>query len=82
MKEYVRQEMVNLCNLMHPHVVRFRECFTTKKYLAFAMEYAAAGNMYEYTLTKCAHAMLHTLRVLVDTSTSTQIACPFVFAGE
>ena len=38
---------------MQPHVVRFKECFLTADYLAIAMEYAAGGDMYKYTIQKC-----------------------------
>ncbi len=38
---------------VQPHVVRFKECFLTADYLAIAMEYAAGGDMYKYTIQKC-----------------------------
>ena len=42
------------CTVLQPHVVRFKECFLTEKYLAIAMEYAAGGDMYRYVIQKCA----------------------------
>ncbi|CAL8464979.1 g4514 [Coccomyxa elongata] len=44
----VEREILNHSILIHPHVVRFEECFLTEKYLAIAMEYAAGGNMYSH----------------------------------
>ena len=42
----VEREILNHSQLIHPHVVRFYECFLTPKHLAIAMEYAAGGTMY------------------------------------
>ena len=42
----VEREILNHSLLIHPHVVRFYECFLTPKHLAIAMEYAAGGTMY------------------------------------
>lgn len=39
----------------HPHIVRFREVFLTPRYLAIAMEYAAGGDLFEYTLRHNGH---------------------------
>ena len=39
----------------HPHIVRFREIFLTPRYLAIAMEYAAGGDLFEYTLRHNGH---------------------------
>jgi serine/threonine protein kinase len=52
----VEREILNHSILIHPHVVRFEECFLTEKYLAIAMEYAAGGNMYSHVTAKCALA--------------------------
>ena len=49
----VERELLNHCTLIHPHIVRFRECFLTAKYLAIAMDYAAGGDMYKYVLSRC-----------------------------
>jgi serine/threonine protein kinase len=53
-KKYVRREVINHSSLTHPHIVKFRECFLTDKYLAIAMEYAAGGDMFKYVSNKCA----------------------------
>lgn len=53
-KKYVRREVINHSSLTHPHIVKFRECFLTDKYLAIAMEYAAGGDMFKYVSHKCA----------------------------
>ena len=53
-KKYVRREVINHSSLTHPHIVKFRECFLTDKYLAIAMDYAAGGDMFKYVSNKCA----------------------------
>jgi len=44
----VEREIINHSCLIHPHIVRFRECFLTPKYLGIAMEYAAGGDLYKF----------------------------------
>lgn len=48
----VEREIINHSCLIHPHIVRFRECFLTPKYLGIAMEYAAGGDLYRYVAAK------------------------------
>ena len=62
-KKYVRREVINHSSLTHPHIVKFRECFLTDKYLAIAMEYAAGGDMFKYVSHKCARNTLAGSRV-------------------
>ena len=54
----VEREILNHSQLIHPHVVRFEECFLTPKYLAIAMEYAEGGTMYSHVTSKCASSSL------------------------
>jgi serine/threonine-protein kinase SRK2 len=54
----VEREILNHSLLIHPHVVRFEECFLTPKYLAIAMEYAEGGTMYSHVTSKCARGLL------------------------
>ena len=48
----VEREIINHSCLIHPHIVRFRECFLTPKYLGIAMEYAAGGDLYKFVAAK------------------------------
>jgi len=50
--KYVEREILNHRQLVHPHIVQFKEVFLTTKYLAIAMEYAAGGDMFEYVVRK------------------------------
>ena len=50
----VEREIINHSCLIHPHIVRFRECFLTPEYLGIAMEYAAGGDLYRFVAAKCA----------------------------
>lgn len=43
----VEREIINHSNLLHPHIVQFKEVFLTDAYLAIAMEYAAGGDMFQ-----------------------------------
>ena len=52
----VEREIINHSCLIHPHIVRFRECFLTPKYLGIAMEYAAGGDLYKFVAAKYAPA--------------------------
>ncbi len=73
----VEREILNHSILIHPHVVRFEECFLTEKYLAIAMEYAAGGNMYSHVTAKYAP----TFRMVVQEkqSLAQAFAKPFRF---
>lgn len=44
----VEREIINHSKLEHPHVIQFRLCFLTEKYLAIAMEYADGENLLRY----------------------------------
>ncbi|CAK0785491.1 hypothetical protein CVIRNUC_008700 [Coccomyxa viridis] len=48
MTKNVERELLNHSMLIHPHVVRFEECFLTDKHLAIVMEYAAGGNLFTH----------------------------------
>ncbi|KAL4521907.1 hypothetical protein Ndes2437B_g07672 [Nannochloris sp. 'desiccata'] len=50
--KYVEREILNHRQLVHPHIVQFKEVFLTKKYLGITMEYAAGGDMFEYVVRK------------------------------
>ena len=41
----VEREIINHSMLMHPHIVEFKICFLTEKYLAIAMEYAEGEDL-------------------------------------
>ena len=43
---------MNHSRLIHPHIVRFHECFLTDKHLAIVMEYAAGGSLYSHVTAK------------------------------
>ena len=36
----VEREIINHSGLMHPHIIEFKTCFLTSRYLAIAMEFA------------------------------------------
>ncbi|CAK0785101.1 hypothetical protein CVIRNUC_008307 [Coccomyxa viridis] len=48
MTKNVERELMNHSKLIHPHIVRFYECFLTEKHLAIVMEYAAGGSLYSH----------------------------------
>jgi serine/threonine-protein kinase SRK2 len=48
----VEREILNHRQLVHPHIVQFKEVFLTQRYLCIAMEYAAGGDMFEYVVRK------------------------------
>lgn len=50
--KYVEREILNHRQLVHPHIVQFKEVFLTDRYLGIAMEYAAGGDMFEYVVRK------------------------------
>lgn len=41
----VEREIINHSMLMHPHIVEFKICFLTEKYLAIAMEFAEGQDL-------------------------------------
>jgi serine/threonine-protein kinase SRK2 len=45
---YVEAEILNHRSLRHPHVIEFKEVFTTKDYICIAMEYACGGSLFHY----------------------------------
>eukprot|EP00889_Picochlorum_renovo_P008719 jgi/Picre1/35749/NNA_003209.t1 len=44
-RKYVEREILNHRQLMHPHIVAFKEVFVTSKHLAIVMEYVGGGNL-------------------------------------
>ena len=52
MTKNVERELMNHSRLIHPHIVRFHECFLTEKHLAIVMEYAAGGSLYSHVTAK------------------------------
>ena len=52
MTKNVERELMNHSKLIHPHIVRFYECFLTEKHLAIVMEYAAGGSLYSHVTAK------------------------------
>ncbi|KAK9810565.1 hypothetical protein WJX73_001103 [Symbiochloris irregularis] len=44
----VEREISNHSNLLHPHIVQFKEVFLTAEYLAIVMEFAQGGDMFQY----------------------------------
>ncbi|KDD76995.1 protein kinase [Helicosporidium sp. ATCC 50920] len=50
--KYVEREIINHRQLVHPHIVQFKEVFLTPRYLGIVMEYAAGGDMFEYVVCK------------------------------
>ena len=41
--KYVEREIMNHRQLVHPHIIQFKEVFLTTHHLGIAMEYAAGG---------------------------------------
>jgi serine/threonine protein kinase len=50
--KYVEREIINHRQLVHPHIIQFKEVFLTSQHLSIAMEYAAGGDMFEYVVRK------------------------------
>ncbi|KAK9828933.1 hypothetical protein WJX72_002887 [[Myrmecia] bisecta] len=50
--KYVEREIINHSNLLHPHIVQFKEVFLTEQHLAIVMEYAPGGDMFQYVKSK------------------------------
>lgn len=50
--KYVEREILNHRQLVHPHIVQFKEVFLTPRHLGIVMEYAAGGDMFEYVVAK------------------------------
>ncbi|KAL6778758.1 SNRK2B [Auxenochlorella protothecoides x Auxenochlorella symbiontica] len=50
--KYVEREIINHRQLVHPHIVQFKEVFLTPNHLGIAMEFAAGGDMFEYVVRK------------------------------
>ena len=44
----VEREIINHSMLLHPHIIEFKLCFLTDKYLAIAMEYAGGEDLLRY----------------------------------
>lgn len=50
--KYVERELMNHSDLLHPHIVQFKEVFLTTDYLAIVMEYAAGGDMFQHVKSR------------------------------
>eukprot|EP01023_Acetabularia_acetabulum_P065365 TRINITY_DN8646_c0_g2_i1.p1 TRINITY_DN8646_c0_g2~~TRINITY_DN8646_c0_g2_i1.p1 ORF type:complete len:357 (+),score=52.62 TRINITY_DN8646_c0_g2_i1:350-1420(+) len=50
--KYVEREILNHRQLLHPHIIQYKEVFLTDKYLSIVMEYAPGGDMFEYVVKK------------------------------
>jgi len=48
----VEREIINHRQLVHPHIIQYKEVFLTPRYLCIAMEFAAGGDMFEYVVRK------------------------------
>ena len=55
----VEREIINHSGLMHPHIIEFKICFLTTKYLAIAMEYADGEDLLRYGLPAFACTLSH-----------------------
>ncbi len=53
----VEREIINHSMLMHPHIVEFKICFLTAKYLAIAMEYAEGQDLLRQVLSQLASSV-------------------------
>ena len=49
---HVTREILNHRNLLHHHVIQFKEVFLTQNYLCIVMEYAAGGDLLAYMKKK------------------------------
>eukprot|EP00803_Ostreobium_quekettii_P004335 evm.model.scf_823.11 EVM.evm.TU.scf_823.11 scf_823:61607-62918(+) len=49
---HVIREILNHRNLLHHHVIQFKEVFLTKEYLCIVMEYAPGGDVMDYMKKK------------------------------
>lgn len=49
---HVLREILNHRNLLHHHVIQFKEVFLTNNYLCIVMEYAAGGDLMDYMKKK------------------------------
>lgn len=47
-QKYVEREIRNHRQLVHPHIVAFKEVFVTPQYLAIVMEYVGGGNLQQW----------------------------------
>lgn len=50
--KYVEREILNHRQLVHPHIVRFKEVFVCENFLCIVMEYAAGGDMFDYVVRR------------------------------
>ncbi|KAI8471768.1 MAG: Snf1-like ser/thr protein kinase [Monoraphidium minutum] len=50
--KYLEREILNHCQLRHPHVIQFREAFLAPGHVCIAMEYASGGTLFSY-LQRC-----------------------------
>lgn len=50
--KHVKNEILNHRNLLHHHVIQFREVYLTKSHLCIVMEFAPGGDMLDYVKKK------------------------------
>lgn len=50
--KYVENEILNHRQLVHPHIIRFREVFLSGNHLCIVMEYAPGGDMFDYVVRR------------------------------
>ncbi|KAJ0179966.1 hypothetical protein K1T71_004557 [Dendrolimus kikuchii] len=49
----IANEIKILSTMNHPNVIRFYQCYYTKKYVMISMEYATSGNLAEFMYHRC-----------------------------
>ena len=62
----MRREVIGHSSMVHPHVAKFHRCFLTDRHLAFAMEYAAGGDMHKYVVNKYVAPRHHLQRSILE----------------
>lgn len=50
--KYVEREILNHRQLVHPHIIRFKEVLLTDEHICIVMEYAAGGDLFDYVLRR------------------------------
>eukprot|EP01025_Chloroclados_australasicus_P068754 TRINITY_DN9580_c0_g1_i1.p1 TRINITY_DN9580_c0_g1~~TRINITY_DN9580_c0_g1_i1.p1 ORF type:complete len:355 (+),score=52.61 TRINITY_DN9580_c0_g1_i1:148-1212(+) len=56
--KYVEREIMNHRRLWHEHIIEYKELFLTQHYLCIVMEYASAGDMFHYVVSRMPHRRL------------------------
>lgn len=60
------REIINHAMLVHPHIIEFKLCFLTEKYLAIAMDYAGGDDLLQYVFQPTAIAVAFPARGLYE----------------